>query len=382
MHPPLVEMLSRLIETPSVSSDDPTLDQSNLEVLNLLANWLDDLGFNTSLKTLEGNNQKGNLIATRGSGEGGLVFSGHSDTVPCLESDWSVDPYALTQKDGRFYGLGTCDMKCYFPLALAASAAINAKKLNKPICIAATSDEETGMAGARELVASDFPKADAVIIGEPSNLAPAYTHKGIALVGISIEGEAGHSSDPEAGTNAIDALHGVVHELMQFRNQLRENYTNDAFEVDYPTLNLGCVNAGDAPNRICSHADLLFDIRVLPRMENEAVLDEIRSLISRVADRTDSKISLRTCAPTMPPYETNVQSPLVQHLSKISKRAPTGVAFGTEAPFFQALGMESVVIGPGSVEQAHQADEFVRLDHMKEMQRILEGLIYDYCVDS
>ena len=380
MLPSVVDMLNQIVATPSVSSIDPEFDRSNIEVIHLLANWLDDLGFDTSVKPLSTDKNKANLLARKGSGEGGLVFSGHSDTVPCRESDWSVDPYGLTMQDDKIYGLGTCDMKCFFPLALAACAAMDSKKLSKPICIAATSDEETGMAGARELEASDFPKADAVVIGEPTDLIPAFTHKGMAMMKVAIEGTAGHSSDPEAGNNAIDVLHQVIGELIEYRNVLRSKFANGAFAVEYPTLNLGCVHAGDVPNRICSHAEMQFDIRVLPGMANESVLAEVQGLLEKIERETDSVIHINTCSPTVPPFEIDVERELVQHLTRVSKRAPTGVAFGTEAPFFQALGLETVVFGPGSVAQAHQPDEFIRQDMLEPTQDILEGLIHKYCI--
>ena len=380
MLPPLADMFRQLIQIPSVSSNNSTYDRSNIEVVNLLANWLNDLGFETSVKPLESNPQKANLIARIGSGEGGLVLAGHTDTVPCQESDWSVNPYSLTEKDDKYFGLGTCDMKGFFPLVLSAFSAIDAKKLIKPLCIAATSDEETSMAGARELQASDFPKADAVVIGEPTDLVPAFTHKGMALLRLTVEGEAGHSSNPDEGNNAIDVLHEIIGELQTFRGKLRENYCNETFEVTFPTLNLGCVHAGDAPNRICSHAELQFDIRILPGMQTTTVLNDLLDLVHGVSRRTGACIRFSASSPFIPPFETDPTGDLVKHLAAGTHSAPTGVAFGTEAPFFQALGIETAVCGPGSIRQAHQPDEYLALDQIKPTQHLLQGLIHTYCV--
>ena len=379
MIPSTTEMFRALVSTPSVSCPDQQIDQSNIDVINLLANWLEDLRFDVVVKPLESNGQKANLLARKGSGDGGLVFAGHSDTVPCVESQWALDPYGLTEKDGRFYGLGTCDMKGFFPLALAACAAIDDRQLEKPLCVAATSDEETSMAGARELDAMGFPKADAAVIGEPTDLVPAYTHKGIVLSRVIITGKAGHSSDPEAGVNAIDAMHQVISKLMVFRDELKSKYTNDAFAVQYPTLNLGCLHAGDVPNRICAHADLQFDIRLLPAMNADTLIDDIQQRVVDIGEETGAKIQIELSCPPIPPFETRTTGKLVQHLSNMTKHAPRGVAFGTEAPFYQALGMETVVFGPGSVNQAHQPDEYISLDRLKPTQTILENLIHTYC---
>ena len=382
MIPSTTEMFRALVSTPSVSCTDHQIDQSNIEVIHLLANWLDDLGFDVVVKPLESDRHKANLLARKGSGEGGLVFAGHSDTVPCLESQWAVDPYALTERDDRLYGLGTCDMKGFFPLALAACAAIDERQLDKPLCIAATSDEETSMAGARELAAMEFPKADAAVIGEPTDLVPAYTHKGIALLRVIITGVAGHSSDPDAGVNAIDAMHAVISKLMVFRNELKSKYVNDAFAVQHPTLNLGCLHAGDVPNRICAHAELQFDIRLLPTMTADVLIEDIQQRVVDIAEQSGAKIRVEPICPSIPPFETSATGKLVQHLSHMTKHAPRGVAFGTEAPFYQALGMETVVFGPGSVNQAHQPNEYISLDRLKPTQTILENLIQTYCATS
>lgn len=382
MIPSMTEMFRALVSTPSVSCADEHLDQSNIEVIHLLANWFEDFGFTVDVKRLDSNPQKANLLAKRGSGEGGLVFAGHSDTVPCRESHWDVDPFDLTERDGRFYGLGTCDMKGFFPLALAACASFSDASLAKPLYIAATSDEETGMAGARELEQLEFSKAEAVVIGEPTDLIPAYTHKGIALLNISIDGVAGHSSNPDEGINAIDVMHLIVADLMDFRQNLRANYSNDAFAVCYPTLNLGCMHAGDVPNRICAHAELQFDIRILPKMHTQTLIDEIRERACRIGKQTNAIVHVETSCPTIPPFETSTNGQLVKHLSRATKRPARGVAFGTEAPFYQALGMEAVVFGPGSVHQAHQPDEYLELDRLEPTQVILEDLIHKYCTNS
>jgi len=194
--------LSQLIAQPSVSCTSPKLDMSNRGVVELLASWLKPLGFHIELMDVaEG---KVNLIATLGSGPGGLVLAGHTDTVPCNPERWQQDPFALTERNNRYYGLGATDMKGFFPVVLAAIDGLGdeLKKLRQPLIVLATSDEESSMNGARALAAAGRPKARYAVIGEPTNMKPIRMHKGIMMEAVRIQGLAGHSSDPSLGHNA------------------------------------------------------------------------------------------------------------------------------------------------------------------------------------
>ena len=163
-------MLRSLIETPSVSCTSAALDQSNIAVINQLATWLESLGFKTTVQPLPKVPGKANLIATLGRGTGGLVLAGHTDTVPYDDSHWSQSPFSLTERDGRLYGLGTCDMKG-FPIAIRPPP-VRWAQLKAPLTIVATSDEESSMAGARALAAADIPQARFAVIGEPTDFRP------------------------------------------------------------------------------------------------------------------------------------------------------------------------------------------------------------------
>ncbi len=262
--PKVLDMLATLIGEPSVSCTSAALDQSNLGVINQLANWLDGLGFATEVMPLPDKPGKANLIAQLGGGEGGLTLAGHTDTVPFDDTRWSQNPFEMTERDGRFYGLGSGDMKGFFPLAIAAAAQVVDKPLQAPLTIVATSDEESSMAVARYLTECDRPKSDYAIIGEPTGARPVYAHKGFMMLSITLQGASGHSSNPGLGRNALDAMHSVMSELLAYRGQLAQQYQNGAFEVAVPTMNLGCLRAGDNPNRICADAELQIDLRLLP----------------------------------------------------------------------------------------------------------------------
>ena len=372
-------MLRELVSSPSVSCTSAALDQSNLGVIEILANWLEDLNFKVSVIPLPSQPGKANLIATKGSGEGGLVFAGHTDTVPYDETGWSRDPLDVTVDDGRMYGLGTCDMKGFFPIALGAAEQFSSHRLKKPLVIVATSDEESSMAGARHLESVGAPKADVAVIGEPTDMQPIYAHKGILMLRIRLEGTSGHSSNPELGRSALDAMYEVIGAIMEFREELKRRHQDPAFSVHYPTVNLGCLNAGDNPNRICSHAELQIDVRLLPGMRAESALREIKVRLREIAETRGISVDVQTQFPPVPPYKASVDSGIVRKLESYSGRKAGTVAFGTEAPFFHRLGMETVVFGPGSIEQAHQVDEYLDWERVKPTQTVLERLIFDYC---
>ena len=373
------EMLTTLVAEPSVSSTNPERDQGNLGVVHHLAGWLEDLGFQVDVLPLPGKPGKGNIVARRGGdGGGGLVLAGHTDTVPCDESLWSVDPFALAQRDARFYGLGSCDMKGFFPLALAAAQRHAASRLKQPLTIVATADEESSMDGARHLAARGVPKAAAAVIGEPTALCPVRAHKGVAMLSIAVQGASGHSSNPALGDNALEAMHRVMGALLRFRAELGERHSDPSFEVSVPTLNLGCLRAGDNPNRICGHAELQIDLRLLPGMDTAQVVADLRGCVEAASGATPATVA--TNFHPIEPYETAADGRLVRQLESLSGKRAQAVAFGTEAPFFQSLGMETVIFGAGSIDQAHQPDEFVDGRQMQAVEDALAALIGTYCL--
>jgi acetylornithine deacetylase len=376
--PNTLAMLRTLVGEPSTSSIAASRDQSNLPVINHLANWLEDLKFAVNVLPLPNKGGKANLIATLGSGEGGLVLSGHTDTVPCDEKHWDTDPYTLTEIDSVVHGLGSCDMKGFFPIALEAASVFHSKKLNKPLTILATSDEESSMAGARQLLRDGRPKADAAIIGEPTGLQPIIAHKGVLALSIVIEGSGGHASNPSLGCNALDAMHAVIADLLIYRQELASTYTNPTFEINIPTLNLGCLHAGDSPNRICETAELQIDVRLMPGMEVEELATTIQHRLVETIASYGTRLSI-TRINEVPAYQTSGDGDLARTLASLSGRPPGTVAFGTEAPFLQSLGMETVVFGPGSINQAHQPNEYLDLNQLSPARETLEKVIQHYC---
>lgn len=376
--PDLKEMLSALVAIPSVSCTDPRLDQGNRGVVEQLAGWLDDLGFACEIMDVAPG--KANLIATLGTGPGGLVLAGHTDTVPYDQGDWRFDPFRLTEADGRLYGLGTADMKGFFPLAIEAARDFLHTPLKAPLIILATCDEECSMSGARALVSAGKPKARFAVVGEPTSLKPLRMHKGVMMERVVVEGHSGHSSDPSLGANALEAMNAVMTELLAFRGELQARWRNPAFTVPVPTLNLGCIHGGDNPNRICPHCELQYDLRPLPGMEMEELRAQIRARLAPLAPRFGVRIVAEPLFAGAPAMETPADSPLVRSVERLTGYTAEAAAFGTEAPFYRELGMDALIFGPGGIEQAHQPDEFITLASIAPTLEVLKGLIREFCL--
>lgn len=374
-----VALLHQLVSLPSVSSTSPGLDMGNRPVIDLLAGYLETLGFDIEIQALDEQGHKANLLASRGTGPGGLVLAGHTDTVPYDDGRWSVDPLALTERDNRLYGLGSTDMKGFFPLAIEAARAFSDVELGAPLIILATADEESSMNGARALAAAGKPRARQAIIGEPTGLRPVRLHKGIMMEAVKIRGQAGHSSDPSLGNNALDGLHAVLGELMRYRQELTQRHRHPQFSVPHPTLNLGCAHGGDNPNRICGSAELHFDMRVTPGFSNSEARAELRERLAGVAGESGLEISMESLIAGADSFEQAADCELVQLAEQLTGHSSEAVAFATEAPYLQQLGMDTIVLGPGSINRAHQPDEYIELDQFQPCIDLLQRFIAHFC---
>ncbi|PCI47642.1 MAG: acetylornithine deacetylase [Moraxellaceae bacterium] len=386
--PPLKQQLIELIQTPSISCNDPSIDQSNQAVVTKLAGWLEDLGFRVEQLPVPGHPGKTNLLASLGSGPGGLVLAGHTDTVPFDDSGWNQDPFTLTENQNRFYGLGTTDMKGFFPLAIEAAKAFVGQNLKQPLMILATADEETSMSGARALVAMKKPQARYAIIGEPTGLRPIRLHKGITMERIRVHGQSGHSSDPSLGANAMEVMHAIISELMLWRTELQQKYQHPGFSIQHPTLNLGCIHGGDSANRICGHCELDIDLRLIPGMQLDQLRQELRQRVNRVAlvesqkQTQPIKVECEALFEGIPAFETPASNALVQMAEQLTGYGASSVAFGTEAPFLQELGTDTIILGPGDIDLAHQPNEYLALDSIQPCVEILKNFIRRICLEN
>ncbi len=388
------EQLSQLVATPSISCTNPNLDMGNRDVIDLLANWFSDIGFTVDIQTVDNNPQKANLIATLSPREsnsseqhpqrGGLVFSGHTDTVPYDDMRWTHDPFTLHINNDRAFGLGATDMKGFFPTVYAAIQPFLDKPLLEPIIVLATADEETSMSGARALMnpspSQSLQKARYAIVGEPTSMQAIRMHKGIGMESIRIQGKSGHSSDPSLGNNALDVMHDVITDLKHFRQQLQQRHSHPGFVIDVPTMNLGCIHGGDNPNRICGQCELEFDLRTLPGMSLDDLRDDIDQQLTRIAEKNQIIIERESLFEGVNAFEQDADSDFVRTVEKLIGQESQSVAFATEAPFLHAMGMDVLVMGPGSIDQAHQPDEYIDLKQIEPAINTLQSLIKKYCL--
>ncbi len=378
--PNLMEMTRTLIAAPSVSSVNPAWDMGNQPVIEILSSWLESLGFKIEIVPIPGHKNKFNLVASAGSGSEGLVLSGHTDTVPFDEEKWHSDPLQLVERDNRFYGLGTTDMKGFFAVVIEAIRELPLHNLKQPLTLIATADEESTMCGAQALVDLHRRLGRHALIGEPTGLKPIRTHKGISMESIRLTGRSGHSSDPSLGVNALEGMHRVIGEVLQWRDDLQQRYRNPAFEVEVPTINLGHIHGGDNPNRICGQCELQFDLRPLPGM----VLSDLRAEISTRIDRllVDSGLAweLIPVFAGIPAMETPKDAAIVQAVESLTGFPAGAVAFGTEGPYLNEMGMETVICGPGHIDQAHQPDEYLPLEHIQPAIKLIQSLVKRFCL--
>lgn len=376
----IVADVAELVGTPSVSSTDDSLDMSNSAVIEKLQAMLERQGFATDVLPVSDAPGKFNLVAVLGDGPGGLILSGHTDTVPFDADLWESDPFELAERDGRLYGLGSTDMKAFFALALAAARNYSAADLERQLIIVATADEESGMSGARSLVSGSDRLADVALIGEPTDLRPVRLHKGILMERVTLTGRAAHSSNPALGVSALDGMVAVINALSDFRDQLQEKFSNDAFPVPHPTMNFGRIQGGDNPNRICGQCSLDLDCRFLPGMHLDDMRKQIHARVINCIAGSGLEVSFHSVFHGIEAMETPADSAFVRCVEDLTGTEAGGVAFATEAPFFAGVGTDVVVAGPGSIDQAHQPNEYVELAQFEPTLRLLDRMIGTYCV--
>jgi acetylornithine deacetylase len=374
------QMYREIIAQPSISSSDIAWDQSNEQVIHLLAGWLAELGMEIQITPVPHVPGKFNLLASAGQGEGGLLLAGHTDTVPYDEKGWDFDPLKVTESGDRLYGLGTIDMKGFFVFIIEALKDIDLKTLKKPIRILATADEETSMAGAKAIADSRPIKPDYAVIGEPTGLRPVIMHKGHMSESIRITGKSGHSSNPANGVNAIEIMHKVLSRVLVLQQELKHKYHNGHFDVPYPTLNLGSIHGGDSANRICGGCELCIDFRPIPGIMPADLVEQLKQHLQPVMDEHPGTIEISEQHPPIPPYACQDGSILIQEAEKISGQSAEAVNYCTEAPYIQELGCETIVMGPGYISQAHQPNEYLDLSFVKPTTAMIQHLVKRFCL--
>lgn len=376
--PTFAERLREIVSLNSISSEEPELDQSNESVIRCLERWLRELGFDVTLIKVKEKPLKYDLLARLGEGDGGLLLSGHTDTVPADPASWKSDPLSLTETEDRYTGLGSIDMKGFFAFAADAAASFSGKKLREPLYILATSDEETTMNGAKAFMEQASIRPRAVIIGEPTSLTPVYKHKGYMAFRVIAHGRRAHSSNPAEGINAIEIMHRAIAGIMKFRDSLKKFRSSD-FKVPEPTLNIGIIRGGDSPNSVPDTCVMQFDVRPTELTPVDFIEKEVRKAIAQSAGEYSGSIEIEALYPPLPAFGGGKDQPVVRKLAELSGNEPVTVGYATEAGLLSALTQNTVVFGAGSISNAHQPDEYLLKKEIEPMSRILREIISLIC---
>jgi acetylornithine deacetylase len=374
-------LLARLV------SFDTTSRVSNLPLADFLTDYLDRPGIRI-IRNPSPDGSKANLIVSAGPetpDRQGLVLSGHMDVVPAEESDWQSDPFTLADRGDRYIGRGTADMKGFLALAANRLAAIHPGKLNHPLVLLFTYDEEAGTLGARHFTES-FAEPELlprnVVIGEPTDLRVVSAHKGMLRLGLKFTGRAAHSGYPHLGRNAIEPAGRAIAALASLREVMQgERPPNaDLFpSVPFAALNIGTIQGGSATNVIPDLCEIQVGIRLLPGMSADAMAERVHSKVNEAV--VDSFI-METLS-VSPAMVLDPSAPIHRILSEeLDQRERVTVMFATDAGWLQRVGFDSVLFGPGSIEVAHKANEYLPVAQFRRAGEILDRLIRRGCVDQ
>lgn len=377
-------LLERLIGFATVSRD------SNLELIQFIQHYLTGLGVESELfHNDEGT--KANLFATIGPADrGGVVLSGHTDVVPVDGQAWTVDPFHLTEQDGRLYGRGTADMKGFIASVLAAVPRFLQQPLSMPVHLAFSYDEEVGCLGVRSMLAEleKRPhKPRLCLIGEPTELKPVLGHKGKLAMRCQVQGAACHSAYAPYGVNAIEYAAQLIGRLGVIGARLAQAELHDQrFDPPFSTVQTGVIKGGRALNIVPAECEFDFEVRALPGFDAQVVADELQTyaeaelLPKMQAVQADTGIRLRPLS-AYPGLATAPDSEAAKLVALLSGSTDFGtVAFGTEGGLFDQAGIPTVVCGPGSMDQGHKPDEFVSLEQLAGCDAMLARLA-DYLAE-
>ena len=353
---------------------DTTSRGSNLALIEWVEDYLAQHGV-ASERVANEDGQKANLFATCGPAvAGGVILSGHTDVVPVDGQHWSSDPWTVREEAGRLFGRGVADMKGFIALALAFVPRFVAGKL--PVHLALSYDEEVGCKGAPSMIArmaEAIPAPRLAIVGEPSLMGIITGHKGIAVHEVTVRGHAAHSSLVDHGISANAVAIGLMHDLLALAEDLRARADADnGFDPPQATLTVGIMEGGTASNILAEHARFQFDLRCPPGEDAHAILAPFKEKcaaldieLKRKFPEAGVRVEQHASTPPMTPAGSEDAVAFVRALTG-ENAAPGQVAFAAEGGQFQAAGFPTVICGPGSIEQAHQPDEWIALDQLEK----------------
>jgi len=373
------EILANLLAFPTLSGNN------NLAFIGYIRERLEALGADIRLYPDE-TGEKANLFATIGPKEpGGIILSGHSDVVPVEGQDWTVEPFALTEREGRLFGRGSVDMKGFLAAAVAMAPVFAKHHLKRPLHIAVTYDEEISCFGAATLVkglVADGLQPALAIVGEPTSLGIVEGHKGCYEYTTDFIGLEGHSARPGEGVSAVEYAVRFVNRLLALRTELEAAApAGSRYEPPWTTLQVGRITGGTARNVIARHCRVDWEIRPvrpsdadrIKKVMADYVANELKPAMNRVDPQADIVTQVVCEVESLEPVATSLARDLVSSLTGSTKADV--VSFGTEAGFYQRAGISSIICGPGSIRQAHMADEYIEESELQACLSLFTKLL-------
>ncbi|UQI33760.1 MULTISPECIES: acetylornithine deacetylase [Pseudomonas] len=376
-------LLERLVGFATVSRE------SNLALIEFVRDYLQGLGVDSEL-IYNAERTKANLLASIGpAAPGGVVLSGHTDVVPVDGQAWTVEPFCLSEMDGKWFGRGTADMKGYLASVLAAVPMFLASALRRPVHLAFSYDEEVGCLGVHSLLdvlVRRVPPPALCLIGEPTQLQPVLGHKGKLAMRCHIKGAACHSAYAPYGVNAIEQAARLIGRLGEIGAALADPSLHDArFDPAYSTVQVGVIQGGTALNIVPADCRFDFEVRALPGFDPQVVAEQLQGYAEQTllpamqAVASDTAIRFEALS-AYPGLATAPDSAAAQLVARLCGSEAFGtVAFGTEGGLFHQAGVPTVVCGPGSMDQGHKPDEYVSIEQMAACDRLMDRLASYLC---
>ena len=373
-----IDWISRLV------AHDTTSSKSNLGLIEDVEAYFESLGVET-FRVANDDGTKANLYAIVGPKTGGgVVLSGHTDVVPVEGQAWDTDPWTVIEKDGKLFGRGVTDMKSFSAIGLSLVPEMLNAGLKRPLIFALSYDEEVGCLGAPRMIAEiadKVPAPSAVIVGEPTNMRVVDGHKGIASFRVKVTGYTTHSSQTDRGVSAVEAAARLIAKIADMREaRRRASDAESPFDPPYSTMTVNVVRGGTQLNIMAGSAEFDWDLRVIPGDSPDDVLEEFtdfaRGIEAEMRARSrDCEIVIEqmTRAPSLAPRADNPAADLAKAIT--GHNSTEVVAYAAEAGQFQEAGFSTVICGPGSIDQAHQPNEFITIDQVAAGASFMRKLI-------
>ena len=380
--PSMISQLSAQEILAKLVAFDTTSHKTNLPMAEWVRDYLEGHGIESQFVPSDDGIHT-SLFATIGPEGAGIGLSGHMDVVPTTGQPWDTDPYTLVEKDGRLYGRGTCDMKGYIACVLALVPELTARRLRTPVHIVLSYDEEVGCTGVKPMIETfgkTLPKPRLVFVGEPTNMTVVDAHKGGYRFRTDVTGKDAHSSKPQLGVGAIRIAAELIAELGRIEARLKATQSNPRFDPPYASFTVSSIEGGIAHNILPPKCSFTWGVRAMPGTDAPGIARDLQAYAERELLPAMRKVWPDCAIDTvtlgvLPPFSSGEGSEARTLALKLAGQNETfAVPYGTEASHFQAAGCSSIVCGPGSIDQAHQPNEFVEIIEIEKCMSYLRKI--------